>query len=181
VARCEAEVQQLTRANAIDLARREHDRGLEAVRRVRALTGELRQALAAVRAPEPNLIAIATSVHGALNAKNVWTDARVAELERALEAADFMLPARIPVMTPYVDDPPPQFFLMTNGDWIPAGSAGQVELAEQPEPIEPSLRAQNARARRRISLACSVSARSRSRTSRHPTRNPVATSRTTRR
>ena len=40
-------------------------RGVEAIARVRALAAELREALAQVRAPEPNLLAITTAIGGA--------------------------------------------------------------------------------------------------------------------
>ena len=136
VRQAEDRLRRLTARYAVPLARAEHDRGVEAIKDVRSRASELRAALAAVRAPEPDLLWIATAAAGAIDGRSTWSDARVGELERALESVELMLPARIPAMTPYVGEEP-SVFLTSDGSWVPARSAGQAELAEQPEPIEP--------------------------------------------
>ena len=127
----------LTKQHAVALARAEHDQGVEAIKRVRALTGELRQALAQVRAPEPNLLAITTALGQAIDGRNVWTDARVADIERALDAAEHLLPARLPDLTPYVGETP-RLSLTADGGWLaPENEPRSGWHPQQPEPIEP--------------------------------------------
>ena len=96
VEEAERNVRRLTGKYAVPLARAKHDEGVDAIQRARGLTGELRQALAAVRAPEAQLLGIATAAAGSVDGRAVWTDARVAEVERALDAVEHMLPARVP-------------------------------------------------------------------------------------
>ncbi len=132
----EDRLRRLTGKHGVALARQAHDAGVAAIQDVRSRAAELRAALAAVRAPEPDLLWIATAAAGAIDGRSVWTDVRVGELEQALDAAEHMLPARLVPMTPYVGEEP-SVFLAGGGGWIPARSAGNAELAEQPTPIEP--------------------------------------------
>ena len=129
-------VRELTKRYCVPLARAKHDEGAEAVLRARGLTGELRRALAQVRAPEADLLAVAAATAGPFNGTSVWSDGRLADIERALDAIDDLLPARIPAMTRYIGEDEPRAYLTTSGEWVPARSANSVELAEQPAPIE---------------------------------------------
>ncbi len=136
VQEAEGRLRRLTARHGVLLARQAHDAGVAAIQNVRSRASELRAALAAVRAPEHDLRWIATAAAGAIDGRSTWSDARVAELERALDAADHMLPARIPVMTPYVGEEP-TVSLAGDGSWVDIRSEPKSGWAEQPEPIEP--------------------------------------------
>ena len=77
-----------------------------------------------------------TATAGPFDGTSVWTDGRLGDIERALDAIDDLLPARIPAMTRYIGEDEPQAFLTTSGEWVPIRSANSVVLAAQPEPIE---------------------------------------------
>ena len=136
VQEAEDRLRQLTAKYGVPLAREAHDRGVEAIQHVRSRAAELRAALAAVRAPEPDLLWTATAAAGAIDGRSVWTDARVAELERALDAVNHLMPARIPPMTPYTGETP-AVHLTNDGSWIGTQSEPKAGWAEPIEPIEP--------------------------------------------
>ena len=103
---------------------------------MRALTGELRQALGEVRGPEANLLAITTALGQAIDGRSVWTDARVADVE-PLTPPSTVLPARLPDLTPYVGETP-RLSLTADLGWLgPENEPRGGWHPQQPEPIEP--------------------------------------------
>jgi hypothetical protein len=132
--RAQEHVRGVTADNAVELARLEYDRGLAATERLRGLAADMRAAIVEARATEPALLGITTALGGVFDGRDVQVDPRWQQLEQFLDALETLEPARIPRLTPYVDEEP-SVFRCTSG-WVPARSAAHVELVEQPPKME---------------------------------------------
>jgi len=136
IAALEREVSGLVRDNVVGLARVEYDRGLAGIQQVQALAPEMLDVIGRARATEPALLAIATAAGGGnIDGRSVQVDPLLGELERVLRKVGELEPARIPVLTPYVDEEP-TVVQTAAGGWIHVSNAGRTELAEQPPKIE---------------------------------------------
>jgi hypothetical protein len=124
----------LTRQNAVELARREYERGLRARSRLLSLRAEMREAIEELKAPEPELLAIASAVGGPLDGRSVFVDPMIRKLGQTLDRLDDLEPSRIPPLTPYRDEDPQT--VRRGDEWVRAWSAGEIDPECQPERIE---------------------------------------------
>lgn len=110
--------------------------GVEAVERVKALGGEMLQAIGQVQAAEPRLLAIVSAVGAPYDGRSVLVDGRWQGLAEALASVDSWYPPRVPGFTPFADEQVNTLRTAT-GDWVRARSADQTELhPEQPPKVE---------------------------------------------
>jgi hypothetical protein len=131
----EAEVRDLMRPVAVELARAEYEAGLEAKREVLVVRDQLLAAIGRVHATGPALTELANAARG-LNGSHVAIDPRWHELEDLLRSIDEFEPARIPPMTPYTDEDP-VIRRAADGAWMSVSSDPKAGWSdEQPEPVE---------------------------------------------
>ena len=131
----EAEARELIEANAVELAREQWGRGLQARERLLShCGGKIQNAIGELRAAEQELRAIAVAVHGPINGQSVVIDPLLDELGVMLDRVGGLEPARIAVMTPYPDEEPN--VVRKNGQWARAAIAGDINPDEQPERVQ---------------------------------------------
>jgi hypothetical protein len=85
----ERALRRLTSEHAVELARREYERGLQARQRLFALLRgeEVRDAIAELRAAEQELLAITSAVDGPINGQHVYVDPLLQDFEQMWSAS----------------------------------------------------------------------------------------------